>query len=145
MSKLLKPSRGIFGSFGNRSFELQDKEHQLYLAVFPSSSELLAGKTISRGSGLIKIGITGNIKNRIKALNLSFPQTSTIGWKMMRTAKFPNRSPAADAEKLFKLQATNDYGAMSLGKEFFIMDMKRAESLFNKLSPVPGLHLTVKR
>ena len=91
--------------------------------------------------GLIKIGISGNIKNRLKALNLSFPPTAMIGWKIIRTAQFPDRSTAGDAEALFKVQAIEEYGASSLGNEFFIMDMRKAEALFNELSPVTGLDL----
>jgi hypothetical protein len=73
------------------------------------------------------------------ALNLSFPPTATIGWKIIRTAQFPDRSAAGDAEAFFKVQAIKEYGASSLGKEFFIMDMRKAETLFNELSPVTGL------
>jgi hypothetical protein len=143
ISSFLKPSRGIFGSFGDRSFQVQDKPHNLYLARFPSSPELLAGRPVSNGLGLVKIGISGDIKNRLKALNLSFPQTATIGWKIARTARFPDRSSAADAEATFKAEAIEDYGATSLGNEFFIMEINKAETLFNKLSPATGLHLRV--
>lgn len=143
ISSFLKPSRGVFGSFGDRSFEVLDKPHKLYLALFPASPELLAGRPVPRGTGLVKIGISGNIKNRLKALNLSFPQTATIGWKITRTAQFPDRSSAADAEALFKYQAVEEFGASSLGKEFFVMDLSKAEALFNRLSPVTGLDLRI--
>jgi hypothetical protein len=143
ISSFLKPSRGVFGSFGDRSFEVQDKPHKLYLALFPASPELLAGRPVPRGTGLVKIGISGNIKNRLKALNLSFPQTATIGWKITRTAQFPDRSSAADAEALFKCQAVEEFGASSLGKEFFVMDLSKAEALFNRLSPATGLDLRI--
>lgn len=89
----------------------------------------------------MKIGISGNIKNRLKALNISFPKTSTIGWKIIRTAKFPNRASAGDAETAFKLCSVEEFGATSLGKEFFVMELNRAEALFNSLSPASGLDL----
>jgi hypothetical protein len=143
IQSLLKPSQGVFGSFGDRSFEVQDKPHKLYLALFPSSPELLAGRPVPIGAGLIKIGISGNVKNRLKALNLSFPQTATIGWRITRTAQFLDRSSAADAEATFKAQAIEEFGASSLGKEFFIMDLSNAEALFNKLSPATGLDVRV--
>ena len=139
----LKPSNGIFGSFGNRSYEIQDKPHALYLAQFPVAADLLAGRSVPKGVGLVKIGITGNIKNRLKALNLSFPHTSTICWKITRTAKFPDRESAADAETAFKTRAISDFGATSMGKEFFVMELERAEALFNVLSPATGLDLRV--
>lgn len=120
---------------------MRDKPHKLYLALFSSSPELLTGRPVPSGGGLVKIGISGNIKNRLKALNLSFPPTATIGWKIIRTAQFPDRSTAGDAEALFKVQAIKEYGASSLGKEFFIMDLSKAEALFNELSPVTGLDL----
>lgn len=143
ISSFLKPSHGVFGSFGDRSFEVQDKPHKLYLALFPASPELLTGRPVPRGTGLVKIGISGNIKNRLKALNLSFPQTATIGWKITRTAQFPDRSSAADAEASFKCQAVEEFGASSLGKEFFVMDLSKAEALFNTLSPATGLDLRI--
>ena len=96
-----------------------------------------------KGLGLLKIGITGNMKNRLKALNLSFPQTSTITWKIIRKADFPNRAGAAEAEDAFKMRAVDEFGATSLGKEFFVMDMNKADSLFNALSPATGLDLRV--
>jgi len=143
ISRFLKPSRGVFGSFGERSFDVQDRPHKLYLAVFPSSPELLAGRLIPKGMALVKIGISGNIKNRLKALNLSFPQTATIGWKITRTAQFSNRSSAAVAEDSFKVRAIEEFGASSLGNEFFVMDLNKAEALFNTLSPVTGLDLRI--
>jgi hypothetical protein len=141
IERSLKPSHGVFGSFGGRSFEVQDKPHKLYLAHFSSSPDLLAGRPVPKGVGLVKIGISGNIKNRLKALNLSFPPTATIGWKIIRTAQFPDRSTAGDAETLFKARAIKEYEASSLGKEFFIMELSKAEALFNKLSPATGLDL----
>ncbi|WP_225972838.1 GIY-YIG nuclease family protein [Paracoccus jeotgali] len=147
IASFLKPSKGIFGAFGDRSYETQDKPHELYLARFPDGADLLAGRPVPRGAGLVKIGISGDIKNRLKALNLSFPQSSTIGWKIIRTAKFPNRASAGDAETAFKSHAVEEFGATSLGKEFFVMDLNKAESLFNSLSPASGLdlRLTTKR
>lgn len=143
IGSFLKPSKGIFGSFGDRSYEIQDKPHDLYLAQFPVAADLLAGRSIPKGVALVKIGISGNIKNRLKALNLSFPHTSTICWKITRTAKFPDRESAADAETAFKTRAIGEFGATSMGKEFFVMELKKAESLFNVLSPATGLDLRV--
>ena len=143
IASFLKPSKGVFGRFGDRSFEIQDKPHALYLAQFPEAADLLVGRPVAKGVGLLKIGISGNIKNRLKALNLSFPQTSSIGWKITRTAKFPNRAGAADAEAAFKSRALNEFGAVSLGKEYFVMELTKAEALFNALSPATGLDLRV--
>jgi len=92
---------------------------------------------------LVKIGITGNIKNRLKALNLSFPQTSSIGWKITRTARFTNRQGAGDSEAIFKVRAVEEFGALSLGKEYFVMDLTKAGTLFNAISPATGLDLRV--
>jgi hypothetical protein len=143
ISNFLKPSRGVFGSFGDRSFQVCDKPHNLYLARFPSFPELLAGRPIPNGIGLMKIGISGDIKNRLKALNLSFPKTAKIGWKITRTAGFPDRSSAAVAEQTFKDAAVEQYGAASLANEFFVMEIRKAETLFNLLSPATGLDLRV--
>jgi len=143
ISSFLKPSKGVFGRFGDRSYQIEDKPHSLYLARFPQGADLLAGQPIPKGSGLVKIGISGNLKNRLRALNLSFPNTSSIGWQITRTAKFPNRDNAASAEAAFKIRAIKEFGATSLGKEYFVMEMNKAESLFNALSPASGLDLRV--
>ena len=143
IAAFLKPSRGIFGSFGNRQYEVQDKPHELYLAHFPTAADFLVGRPVPRGFGLVKIGITGNIKNRLKALNLSFPQTSSIGWKITRTARFTNRQGAGDSEAIFKVRAVEEFGALSLGKEYFVMDLTKAGTLFNAISPATGLDLRV--
>ena len=144
ISSILKPSRGVFGSFGDRSFQVQDKPHNLYLAHFPSSPELLAGQRLVSGTDLVKIGISGNIKNRLKALNLSFPQTATVSWKIIRTAPFQNRANAAEAEAAFKVHAIERFGGVSLGKEFFILNLNKANALFNELSPATGLDFRAK-
>jgi len=144
MEKFLKPSAGVWGGFGNRNFQVQDKPHHLYLAQFKKSPELLAGARLERGQGVIKIGISGNLKNRLKALNLSFPETASISWGLIRTAEFPDRDSAGEKETLFKNLSIEKFGAKSLGREFFIMDLDRAENLFTELSPVPGLLLKVK-
>ncbi len=140
----LQPAAGVFGNFGERSFSIEDKPHTLYLAHFPDSANLLAGKQLERGKGVFKIGITGNLKNRLRALNLSFPVTSSIGWKILRTAKFPNRASAADAETSFKIQAIENHEGLSLGREFFVMEHEKSESLFNSLSPASGLDIRVR-
>jgi|GEM_PF-1225360 len=144
IEKFLKPSAGVWGGFGNRNFQVQDKPHHLYLAQFKKSPELLAGAHLERGQGLVKIGISGDLKNRLKALNLSFPETTSINWGLIRTAEFPNRDSAGEKETLFKKLAIEKFGARSLGREFFIMDMDKAEKLFTELSPVSGLLLKVK-
>lgn len=144
IAKFLKPSAGVFGGFGTRSFQVQDKPHHLYLAQFKMSPELLAGKRLERGQGLVKIGISGNLKSRLKALNLSFPETTSIKWNLIRTAEFPDRDSAGEKETLFKKLAIEKYGAESLGREFFIMDEEKLGSLFTELSPVSGLLIKVK-
>lgn len=141
----LKPSEGVFGRFGSRTTLLEDKPHKLYLAHFPTSVELLAGRQLDGGKGLYKIGISGNLKNRLKALNLSFPVTASIGWKILRTAEFPDRSSAAKAETSFKLQAIERYGGLSLGREYFVMEKEKSESLFNSLSAASGLEIRIQK
>lgn len=143
ISAFLNPSQGIFGRFGHRTFELHDKPHKLYLAHFPYSPELLVGSSVPKGFGLVKIGISGNIKNRLKALNLSFPQTANISWNIRRTAEFPDRAAAGEAERKFKAEAIEQQSALSLGKEFFLMEMNKAETLFSTLSPATGLDLRI--
>ncbi|WBU27742.1 GIY-YIG nuclease family protein [Rhodopseudomonas palustris] len=143
LALFLKPSKGVFGRFGDRSYEVQDRPHALYLAQFLKAADLLAGRPIASGAGLVKIGISGDIRNRLKALNLSFPPTSNICWKITRAAKFPNRDSAGEAEAAFKSRAVDEFGAASLGKEYFVMELNKAEALFNALSPATGLDLRV--
>ena len=143
MEKLLTPATGIFGKFGKREFEIHDKKHHLYLAQFQKSPDLLVGKNLEREQILVKIGISGNLKNRIKALNMSFPETTEIKWEIIRTAEFPNRAFAAENETRFKKLAVERYGGKSLGREYFVINEDKVEQLFIKLSPVPGLKLTI--
>lgn len=144
LDKLLKPSKGVFGGFGERKFNVEDRPHHLYLAHCPMAGEQLAGRHIPAGAGLVKIGISGDLKNRLKALNLSFPENSKIKWLVIRKASFAGRDEAGSAETRFKEQAMTRAGAISLGREFFIMDMKKAEELFNALSPAKGLEIRAR-
>lgn len=144
MAEFLKPAAGVFGSFGERRFQVHDKPHWLYLAEFKDSPALLAGKPLARGQILVKIGITGSIGKRLKALNLSFPGTSTIAWSIIRKAEFPDRNMAAEHENWFKNLAISDYDAVSLGREYFVMNEESAGRLFNKLSMATGLSLRAK-
>ncbi|NOC84533.1 GIY-YIG nuclease family protein [Ruegeria sp. HKCCD6428] len=141
LERHLSPAAGIFGKFGERTVVTVDKPHALYLAHFPTAAELLTGKKLEQGKKLYKIGISGNLSNRLRALNLSFPETASLGWKIQFKANFPNRSSAADAETIFKKKAIEECGGISLGREFFIIDETKAESLFLGLSPATGLDL----
>lgn len=144
MSEILKPSKGIFGSFGERSFVVEDKPHVLYLVQLSIGTDLVAGRQVPYRCGLFKIGISNNTDVRIKTINLSFPEGSKIKWELKRTAKFSSREPAAKAESDFKSLSISDYGATSLGREFFIMDKTKVDQLFNKLSPPTGLVIGVR-
>ncbi|MFG1256297.1 GIY-YIG nuclease family protein [Xanthobacter flavus] len=145
MSEIFRPSRGIFGKFGERSFEIEDKPYSLYLAELTTGSELVAGREIPFKSGLFKIGISNNTALRLRTINISFPESSRIKWKLRRVANFKNREPAANAENAFKDLAISEYEAVSLGREFFIMNAIKADMLFNRLSPASGLSIGVGR
>ena len=136
------PSRGVFGRFGDRTVTTTDRPHHLYLAQFVDGAALLAGHSLPKGAGVIEIGISGILTNRLKALNLSFPKTAGIGWTIMRKASFPDRAGAAKVEADFKTYAMAQ-GATSLGREFFVMDLGKADALFTALSPASGLTLRV--
>jgi hypothetical protein len=49
-----------------------------YGAAQPGEELFHALLRTKAGVGLVKIGISGNIKNRLKALNLSFPPRSVV-------------------------------------------------------------------
>jgi hypothetical protein len=144
LDEALRPSRGVLPGFGGVIHTLTDKPHYLYLAQVDKNPDLLAGQPIDQGIGLLKIGITGNLVNRVGALNLSFPQTSAIRWGMRQQAKFANREQAAVAKQAFKDKAIQSHKAQSLGREFFLMDLNRAENLFNSLSIATGLNLIAR-
>lgn len=145
MSEIFRPSRGIFGRFGERSFEITDKPYSLYLAELTAGSHLIAGREIPFRSGLYKIGVSSNTKVRLKTINISFPECSKIKWEFRREVKFYNREFAANAENAFKDLARSEYGAISIGREFFIMETAKADMLFNRLSPATGLSIGVGR
>ena len=139
----LKPSKGIFGGFGERISNVNDRVTFLYLAKIHEGADLVAGERIPFKHSLFKIGISGNLKQRRSALNLSFPQNSKISWEIERENEFPCRKDAGDAEQSFKDLAILKYEAKSLGREFFIIQNDKAEALFNSLSTAKELHLSV--
>lgn len=141
LDTFLKPSRGIFGAFGDRSYTVVDRPNYLYLAHFPIGADHIIGISLGRNMGLFKIGISGDLKKRLVALNLSFPEKSLLGWKIIRTAKFLDRESAGNAETSFKTLAMAIPNTRSLGREFFLMNNQQADELFNRLSPAIGLEI----
>lgn len=139
--QFLKPSRAISGGFGERTYAVEDCPHHIYLAQIDIHAEHVAGRPLNQDEALVKIGITGDLKQRLRELNDSFPATSHIKWAMKRQAKFPIRKIAVSAETKFKEEAIKFAGASSLGREFFVMKKRDAEELFNRLSSVPGVQI----
>lgn len=137
----LNPSRGILGAFGDRTSKHEDRPHVLYLAEFKKNPDLILGRSLHRNEVVVKIGITGDIAKRFKALNLSFPETASIGWTLARTANFPDRAAAASAEQSFKDTLIAQNIGTSLGREFFVTDQDKTDSLFSRLSQPTGLSI----
>jgi hypothetical protein len=128
------PSRGVFGAFGDRTVHIEDRPHHLYLAQISESPELFAGKGIAAEMAVLKIGITGDLNQRLRALNLSFPDASKVRWEFIKVIGFENRNQAAKAEVEFKAHAAARCNGESLGKEFFLLDLASAVRLLTTLA-----------
>ncbi len=127
---------------GDRAFEAQDRPHDLTLRTSHLRRSLLLVRCL--GFGLVKIGISGDLKNRLKALNISFPRLQRLAEKQSEKLDLVIVQ-APQLQKLpLKLQQLKDLVRSRWEKEFFIMEMEKAELLFNKLSPVSGLDLRVR-
>ncbi len=129
MGELLKPSKGIVPSHGERTSNYEDGENMLYLMMLSGPCEVLMGKLGPHvGKALIKIGRSNDPKRRLSEMNGGFPERSICRWELKLQEPFPSSKIAHDLEgelkKLFGDRFT------SQGNEFFSGDWKELEYAF---------------
>ena len=136
LAEVFKPSKAFPGSFGERTSTYEDGPTHLYLARFEGDGFAVMGllKPQFDKSELIKIGVSNDIKRRVKELNCGFPPSAKGCWKIEITSQlYDNRAAAEAAEQAFKDRGQKEL--TSLGGEFFRGDWTKAQSIF---ASVPG-------
>ena len=88
MEQILKPSRGIPPSIGNRQTVIEDGETQLYLMQFSEPATFVLGNQAENaGQMLVKVGRSNDPKRRLGELNGGFPDAAVFGWKLVQTLR----------------------------------------------------------
>lgn len=133
IGKLLKPSRGIPPSFGDRQSTYADGENSLYLMVFSEPAEFVLGRAGDHiGHALAKIGRSNDPKRRLRELNGGFPEASVFKWKLIQTHKLPDGETAHTLED--ELKALFDGRFQSQRGEFFTGPSGELQSAFHEFS-----------
>jgi len=136
LADAFQPSRAFPGSFGERTSVYEDGPTHLYLGRFEGDGFAMLGlpKPQFDKSELIKIGVSNDVKRRVKELNCGFPPAAKGRWKIELTSQlYDNKAAAEAAEKAFKDRGQKEL--TSLGGEFFSGDWMKAQSIF---ASVPG-------
>jgi len=130
MAQILKPSRGIPPSLGERQITFEDGENQLYLMVFSEPAEYVLGLEGNHVSqALVKIGRSNDPARRWKEMNAGFPDSSIIGWKLIQTHPLPDANTAHRLENELKEIFAEQF--QSKGGEFFTGAQGKVESAFH--------------
>ena len=128
-SDILKLSRSIKPSFGDRSSQYDDGENELYLMLLTGAAKLLIDKSaVCTGSALAKVGRSNDPVRRLGELNCGFPITAFFKWKLEMRQAFPDGA-TADARET-ELKAIFDAEFKSQGGEFFTGDRAKIISAF---------------
>ncbi|KQV35771.1 hypothetical protein ASE37_11270 [Rhizobium sp. Root268] len=136
LAEVFQPSEAFPGSFGERTSTYEDGPTLLYLARFEGDGFAMMGlpKPQFDKSGLIKIGVSNDVRRRAEELNCGFPPAAKGRWKIEMTSQlYHNKATAEAAEKVFKDRGQKEL--TSLGGEFFNGDWMKAQSIF---ASVPG-------
>ncbi len=129
MGELLKPSKGIPPSDGERTSTYEDGENMLYLMMLSGPCEVLMGKFGPHvGKTLVKVGRSNDPKRRLSEVNGGFPERSIYRWELKRQQSFSSVKDAHDQED--KLKKLFDDRFTSEGNEFFSGDWEKLESAF---------------
>ncbi len=126
---VLKPSKGIAPSLGQRSSNYVDGENLLYLMLLTGGADSLLSKGAAGfGHALAKVGRTNDAVRRIKEVNCGFPQQAMFRWKVEHQRKFENVAKAHAAEDEIKAIFATRF--RSQGNEFFSGDRKQLIEAF---------------
>ena len=129
MNDVLKPSKGIPPSFGDRTSKHEDGENHLYLMKLSANAELLLGKTGPHvGQALVKIGRSNDPARRLKEVNGGFPERAVCRWELAYSQPFENGETAHNHESELKERLAEEF--TSQAGEFYTGEWNAVERAF---------------
>ena len=129
MSDVLKPTKGIPPSFGDRTSTREDGENHLYLMKLSANAELLLGGTGSHvGKALVKIGRSNDPVRRLKEINSGFPEPAICRWELTHSQPFVDGRTAHDHETELKERFAKKFSSQS--GEFYVGEWTAVEQAF---------------
>lgn len=140
LSEVLKPSKGIPPSYGNRTSTHEDGENQLYLMKFSANAEVLLGKSGPHvGGALVKIGRSNDPARRLKEVNSGFPERAVLRWELTFNQSFEDGRTAHQYENELKKRFAQDF--TSQAGEFYTGEWKAIERAFQSFcfSKMPAI------
>jgi hypothetical protein len=137
LDSVLRPSKGIPPTFGDRSSRYEDGENLVYLMVLTAgANSLLPKEAAGFGHALVKVGRTNDTTRRLSEINCGFPQRANVRWRLEQHRKFPSAADAHAAEdgikQLFAAKFT------SQGNEFFSGDRAQLIKAFQSCCSTGG-------
>ncbi|PHR22446.1 MAG: hypothetical protein COA37_12060 [Hoeflea sp.] len=151
MEEVLKPSKGIPPSFGDRNSKHEDGENHLYLMKLSTNAEMLLGNSGPHvGKALVKIGRSNDPLRRLKEVNGGFPERAVCRWALMHHQPFEDGNTAHTYETELKARFAKEF--TSQAGEFYTGEwgaIERAFQLFcfskmPKILAAPGKAKGVK-
>lgn len=131
IGSLLKPSRGIPPSHGQRTSNYEDSETSIYLMILTENAHAFLTKGAAEfGHALAKVGRTNDIARRLKEVNCGFPERAMFRWKPIAQHRFATAGEAESAEEDLKYLFDRDF--KSQGNEFFSGDRKAMAAAFDR-------------
>ena len=138
---MLKPSRGIPPSFGDRTSRHEDGENHLYLMMLTAKAEALLGLTGPHvGKFLVKIGRSNDPSRRLREINEGFPERAVCRWELKLKQAFADGETVhvleTELKHLFATQFTSE------GNEFYSGDGDAMVGAFQTfcISKMPKIH-----
>ncbi|MFG6563581.1 hypothetical protein ACGYLI_05110 [Sulfitobacter sp. 1A13421] len=129
MNEVLKPSKGVPPSFGDRNSKHEDGENYLYLMKLSANADSLLGKTGPHvGDALVKIGRSNDPIRRLEEVNSGFPERAVCRWKLAYSQSFENGETAHNHECELKERFAREF--TSQAGEFYTGGWSAMERAF---------------
>ncbi|MCO4092009.1 MAG: hypothetical protein HEQ34_08665 [Sphingorhabdus sp.] len=129
MNEVLKPSKGVPPSFGDRTSQHEDGDNFLYLMKLSANAEALLGRTGAHlGKALVKVGRSNDATRRLKEVNGGFPERAVCRWELTHKQRFDNGQTAHDYETELKAFFAKEF--TSQAGEFYTGDWNAIDRAF---------------
>lgn len=129
MNDVLKPSKGIPPSFGDRTSKHEDGENHLYLMKLTANAEALLGRTGPHlGKALVKIGRSNDPIRRLKEVNGGFPKSAVCRWELKYHQPFDDGATTHSHETELKARFAKEFTSQS--GEFYTGEWDAMERVF---------------